>query len=247
MTFRIAQISDTHISEEDMYQGVNSRKRLLEVFDIVKNKGADLVVLSGDLAAKAGGLEIYRWMKEHLDKLGIPYIVMPGNHDRVDEMRKVFSWPVELMDESEIFFKLEFHNLVLFFLDSSSGSISQKQLEWLKEQNSTSAQTVLLFIHHPPTLLFSEYSRIEQKYGLANRVEFFEVATNISHLKAIFCGHYHIAKEIEIEGKAIYVCPSSMLQADVKENEIGTLPELYGFRWIVVQDQNRIESEVIWI
>ena len=245
MVFRIAQVSDTHIAETPMYEGVNSRQRFLEVLTALRTQAPDLVVLSGDLAAQNGGVAIYRWMKEQLDALNLPYVVMPGNHDCVSEMRTVFEWPATIPAEGELFFNVEYEFANLCFLDSSSCCVSDRQLRWLQKQNATATKPIRLFVHHPPTHL--GYYAADHRYSLENVAAFFQAVQKMAAIRTILCGHYHIGEEFEIGGKQILVCPSTMLQADLTREPAVKIPERYGFRWLELDEQGHLATQVAWL
>ncbi len=74
---RILHISDTHIGEKDHYNKESLKIALKELED----KDLDMLIHSGDLT-QDGGLKHYEKAKEIFDKISIPHIIIPGNHDK---------------------------------------------------------------------------------------------------------------------------------------------------------------------
>jgi 3',5'-cyclic AMP phosphodiesterase CpdA len=78
MTFRVAQISDTHLSER--HPGFTANfDALVEHLRAAK---PDLVVHTGDVSAhgELAGDDL-RFAKRKLDAMGMDYLAIPGNHD----------------------------------------------------------------------------------------------------------------------------------------------------------------------
>lgn len=241
----ICQLSDTHISEDGYFDNIPVKKRFLESMEKVKKIAPDLLVISGDLAAIEGGMAIYKWLKQELEQASIPYLVIPGNHDSVWEMRQIFQWPGALAFSDEIAFELEIKGHKLYFLDSSSYRVSSKQIKWLTQRACLDSRSSTLIMHHPPTML--GFPSFEPRYALKDHQNLFHSLLSISNLKTILCGHYHCDATFNIQNKRIIVCPSTMVQIDPHAKEIKKIPEVYGFRIITIDENEKLHSSVCWI
>ena len=81
--FKIVQFTDTHL-------GYNNRagfdKSVKEITSIVKTENPDLVIFTGDIVTgapmKAGLDNLFA----PLDEMGVPFMLLLGNHDREDEL-----------------------------------------------------------------------------------------------------------------------------------------------------------------
>ena len=62
--------------------------RLLARLDAISP--VDAVLVSGDLSDD-GTAESYDFVREQLDRLGLPLLVLPGNHDARDALRAAFA------------------------------------------------------------------------------------------------------------------------------------------------------------
>jgi Icc protein len=132
---KIAQITDLHIGPEDiLYNGIDVRVNFLKCLKVALQKNPDYIVLSGDLAIDFGEIEAYYWVKEQMDQCGVPYLVMSGNHDSVERMKKVFHLEDKLY-QNMLCYRFDFLNKYpAFFLDSEPDLIAEEQLVWLLEE-----------------------------------------------------------------------------------------------------------------
>jgi len=81
MTFRIAQISDTHLSDGKPYFVDN----FVRIGDAIRRSKPDLVLNSGDISLDGAGEESDLAAARRLhDGLGVPMRFLPGNHDLGD-------------------------------------------------------------------------------------------------------------------------------------------------------------------
>jgi len=211
----IAQVSDTHINrlaEPNKNTGANPRDQFLEVIRILAARPLDLLVLSGDLAALAGEIEAYIWLKQALNTFPYPYIVMPGNHDDTATMVSTFALPASDYQQGMLYFQRTVKGRRLLFLDTSSYQLPTVQLDWLRQQLVHDNEPVLLFIHHPPLLCGCRF--MDSYYSLRNIDEVWPVLRELAPIQHIFCGHYHAAKTVMRDGKCVHVTPSTMMQID---------------------------------
>ncbi len=207
---KITHITDTHIGEIDALRGkIDSRKNFLNVLQQVKREDPDIIVLGGDLAGDRGEIASYRWIKQEMDSLNIPYQVMAGNHDITENMYSIFKLK-EGPVVGSLYDKKKIKGRTLIFLDSSSHKVDQFQLKQLEMDAKKSGEEIMLFIHHPPLECGCLF--MDMHYPLLNRDEVFPVLQSISNLNYIICGHYHTEKTVFRNGKTFLITPSTMLQ-----------------------------------
>ena len=211
----IAQISDTHIeatAELSSYTQLDVRKQLQTVLQELAKKRLDLLVISGDLAANAGEIEAYFWIKEALKIMPCPYIIMAGNHDDVKNLALVFDLPPSDTIGNELCFSRVIKGKRLFFLDSSSYKIPISQLNWLQNHVQNPVEPALLFIHHPPLLCDCQF--MDTHYPLKNIDKVWPQLVHLQAIEHIFCGHYHTDLTVTQAGKQVHLTPSTMMQID---------------------------------
>jgi len=89
----IAQITDLHIrpSGKKAYGVVDTEAMLRAAVDsiLAQPKKPDVVIASGDLT-DCGLVEEYELLRDCLKPLPMPVYLIPGNHDRRENMRLVF-------------------------------------------------------------------------------------------------------------------------------------------------------------
>lgn len=227
---RIIHITDIHITENrELLRDIDVRKNFKAVIHEIHQLPADLVIFGGDLAANCGELESYKWIKQALKQLAFPFFITAGNHDVIDHMDSIFQLG-NRVKEGELFYREEINNHTLFFLDSSSAKISDKQLNWLQEEMKTVNGEALLFVHHPPCLCGCTF--MDRKYPLKNRDRVFARLKKIKRIKSIFCGHYHTEKTIIKADKNIFITPSTMVQLHTDRVEYKVNSYQAGWRMI---------------
>lgn len=238
-TLIIAQISDIHVGEKnEIVRGVHVRKQFLDVLQVLRKKELDVLIVSGDLAATHGEIEIYQWVKQKLDELPYPYIIMTGNHDDVSLMSQVFDFQENDIHNNMLYFHRILKGRHFYFLDSQPHWVASEQLEWLQNQLMDSKEEVFLFLHHPPLLCECEF--MDRKHALRNRDKVWQVLSDLTAIKHIFCGHYHTEKLIEKDGKFVHLTPSTMLQIDTKSFRFNIESTIAGWRMIEWQGNHLI-------
>lgn len=204
---RIIQLSDIHIDTADKpYYDIDVKEKFLSVLKQINTyPNIDLLIISGDLAAYEGEIESYHWIKQQLAHLNMPYILMAGNHDVMKNLQQVFD--IKNVKNEMLYFRTEIKGLALLFLDTASYTLPQIQLDWLKQQPQVPS---LLFMHHPPVNAHCTY--MDNHYPLQNRQQVWSQLAQLTHIKHIFCGHYHTARTIYTEQQAVHITPSTMVQ-----------------------------------
>ena len=209
---KIGQISDIHLGEdENLVQGIDVRANFLKALNSKYMADIDLLVLSGDLANEDGEPGAYRFISEHVKDLKVPVLVIPGNHDRLENMARFFDLE-DKIHNGKCYFKYEIDGRTFFFLDSACGTISVDQLDWLKSEAAKVNGEVFLFVHHPPCLCGHRF--MDSKYSLKNKEEVQAVLAGIPNLTHIFCGHYHSHFELDMGRQKVHVAPSTQMQID---------------------------------
>ena len=80
----VAQLSDIHLDGSD-----ERLRRFDSVLEWLDELHPDAIIVSGDLV-EASHAQGYRIVRERLEKIGVPFYVVPGNVDEHDEMFEVF-------------------------------------------------------------------------------------------------------------------------------------------------------------
>lgn len=222
-SIRLAQLSDVHITAEPGERhGIDSRANFLRALRQLQAEEADLdlLVLSGDLAALDGESGAYAWLAEQLAACGLPYVVMTGNHDRLERMQRIFAIPETDLQAGYLCYERHIKGLPLLFLDTADYYLASAQLDWLRAKVMADTKQKLLFIHHPPLLCDCLF--MDSKHSLRNIAEAWPAIAALPFVQHIFCGHYHTERTLYRDGKNLYLTPSTQMQ-------IGTKSEKFSF------------------
>jgi len=237
----LAHITDLHIGQtnENTY-GVDVRHNFLMILGELKSLDPDYIIITGDLCYEHGDLEIYTWIKSKMDKLEIPYLVIPGNHDDCAMMREVFEIDYT-QEETEIFFAKRLGKHRALFLDSSKASMSDIQLKWLKRQLYQSAdEHLLIFTHYPP--LKADVGFMDLKHSYKDPTELLEILSEYPSNIYLFCGHYHTDRKISLSKIHVQISPAIICQIDPYSKDFKIENYRAGYRMITVKKESLITS-----
>lgn len=198
---RIFQFSDCHIVEENSlaYDVVDTSAYLDRAVSyansLMEDVGpVDAVVVTGDLTDH-GRVAQYERLRGMLDRLVVPYYLLPGNHDRRDNMRQVFPDHGYLEGGSdEINYSLSIDDLTLLCIDSSvpgasHGELTETTTDWLASQISDLGnRPVMVAFHHPP---FDSGVGHMDRQRLRDPSRLFEILGGHQGPHQMICGHVH--------------------------------------------------------
>ncbi|MGF1489903.1 MAG: phosphodiesterase [Prochloraceae cyanobacterium] len=212
----IVQITDLHIydrAEEKNYP-IDTAANLSKCIDNINNlvPRPDLVLATGDLV-QSGSKTQYDRLKEILDRLEIPFFLIPGNHDDRTCLRSVFDDHKYLQTEAEFcHYVIEDYPLRLIAIDSIEpgrvgGKICQKRYNWLLDRLAEAPhRPTLLFLHHPP---FTTGLPLFDEYGFKQVEQLQEIITQNPQIVKVISGHLHRTLETKIGNSSVSVCPAT--------------------------------------
>lgn len=214
---RIAQISDTHLSETHAYFVDNFRVLAGEL----ETEKPDLVVHSGDVSFNGPVAEPdLEFAHREMQRLKTPWRIIPGNHD-VGEAPRHARLDQPLTDERLAAWKRRFGDAWwtddvgawrLIGLDASLfGSDRAEEVQQQAFLEATLAtrggRPVLLFMHMPPFVDDPEDSRpTTSAIPFESRLTFLETCRS-GGVRAIACGHLHVYRRMVWEGIEIVWAP----------------------------------------
>ncbi|WP_170110597.1 metallophosphoesterase [Flavilitoribacter nigricans] len=214
---RIVQITDLHVGLADEATfDVDVRANFLGICQKTRALAPDYIVVSGDLCFEQADPEIYRWIKQHLDSLEITYDLLSGNHDNPRTLAKSFDCE-HLLQDGELYYQRQLEGFPYLFLDTTTGMVSKKQLDWLDDALKHQGGPVIIFMHHPP--LLAGVPHMDRNYALKNREEVLDILLAHNQRIDIFCGHYHVDKTISIDNLNVHITPSCFFQIDQHSEE----------------------------
>lgn len=208
---RIAFITDIHIgAENEKPQGVDVRQNFLNALAFLTELKPNCLIIGGDLCSNGGDRAVYEWVKVQLDKLPLPYYIVPGNHDNSALIAEVFKLTHDL-NQGELYYALPLEGRPVLFLDSAKGEFSDEQWTWLRDYMKALRDTnVLIVMHHPP--IPADVAFMDSHYPFRQSDEFLELAEESTCHITVVCGHYHVEKFIQRSNLLVLLTPSTFYQ-----------------------------------
>ena len=204
MQKRIAHITDTHLGDKTaLDRNIDPRKNLIYILESLSAEAIDELVFTGDI----GEEENYDWFFKTLRLYKPEFKIVLGNHDNFEEAVKHYTVH-KTEGRAELYYHFEDEFYKYIFMDSSSGSISPSQLQWLSEALRTSKK-IIVFIHHP---ILGIATGVDTEYPLHNRDEVAHVLQQSKHELTVFCGHYHMPDKRSHGKIKQYVTPAVSFQ-----------------------------------
>lgn len=214
--FLLVQISDPHLGEPPI-SGTKPKKALREVIAAVAAlpNPVDAIVVTGDLAEHATPKE-YALATELIGALGVPFFVLPGNHDERATMRTAFDLPGE--PDAPLDYAVDLGPLRLVVLDSTipgedRGGWEPGQLEWLDaELSAAPAQSTILAMHQTPlATAIADWDSVNMP--VPERRALAAVIERHPQVRAIVGGHLHRIAASSLAGRPVVGAPSTFVQA----------------------------------
>jgi len=220
----IAQISDFHLKPEgtlayDVADTATLLKRAVEHINRL-NPMPDLILVTGDLVDE-GASESYIYLSRILSGLRPPFVIVPGNHDHKESLRKAFpehdylNHCIEERGENYNCFTLENFPLRLIGLDTVTpgehgGGFGPKRRAWLTRSLAARSEIpTLIFMHHPP---FASGIGHMDKEVFRGWKEFQSLISKHPQVERILCGHIHRPIFRRFGGTIASTCPAIGMQ-----------------------------------
>jgi 3',5'-cyclic AMP phosphodiesterase CpdA len=238
----LAQISDPHVTEPGRYGScrIDATARLARAFARAVSiaPGIEGIVITGDLVERGTEVE-YRCLSRLLRTVRVPCWLLPGNHDRRDNLLAAFPTLSCAADADGIQYVVELGSLRLVMLDSllpgkPGGLLGKDRLDWLERTLAASATPTVLFVHHPPPITGLVHF---DRSALGDADDLAAVIRRHGNVVRVACGHLHQSLYVEWAGVPLSVCPSTAhrfeldLRADGRMSAVDGEPALQVHRW----------------
>ncbi|MGX8011742.1 phosphodiesterase [Mesorhizobium sp. ORM8.1] len=192
---KIIQVTDVHLGRRGQIRyGADLHDRLDRCIDHINARHADatLCIFTGDLT-DAGDTQAYADLKAALNRLSVPYRLLPGNHDRRANL--IAAFPDNGSDDKGFVQSVvDTQEGRLVFLDSLAegrvtGELCDDRLAWLDARLGEAAgKAAYIFLHHPPVELGLS---LLDPLGLEQPQRLLDVLTRHGNVAYIFFGHVH--------------------------------------------------------
>lgn len=207
-TIEFIQIADLHLVQTD--SSIKNFEHLINSVNSMDN--LDFVVFTGDNLDKPDVqvLDIFLKMCKNLK---VPYYIQIGNHDCLKANGLTKSIYIQKVKENSVQnfksfnFVVKRGNTVFLFLDGTKellptrrGYFNDETLAWLDKQLTKYMTKNVIIFQHYPLIDESEGS----SHNLYMSQKYWEVLAKHKNVKAVFSGHYHVARE-EIVNNILHV------------------------------------------
>jgi Icc protein len=249
-SLRLVQFSDTHLTADPAgrLRGAATLPRLQACIEHARRHywPADVVALTGDLVHdEAAG---YRTLETLFDRLGVPVLLVPGNHDVPAEMRRRLNHPPFQIGGS---LRMGCWTIVLldtWFAESVAGEgrLGAAQLHALQgtlEQNAD--DPVLILLHHPPVRM--EAAAMDA-LRLRDGDDLMTLAGRHPQVRGIAWGHAHQSLDVFHAGQVRLMCtPATCMQFKPRCDGFVVDDRPPGYRVIDLHPDSHIATEVAWL
>jgi 3',5'-cyclic AMP phosphodiesterase CpdA len=192
--FQVAAMNDLHVVDARSTAIVNHA-----IEQINRTEQIRFTVVLGDLTGN-GKLSELNLAKKSLDRLKMPYLALPGNHDVEPRASNVYGNMERVF--GKIQWRREEDDWVFIGLnscenDSSDVTIPPERTEWLQKQlrHVKPKQPIALFAHHP----FNPHTK---QYRIKNADEVLGLFSG-HNLKLVASGHWH-GNQVEEENGILF-------------------------------------------
>jgi 3',5'-cyclic AMP phosphodiesterase CpdA len=212
----IAQLSDLHIRlpGQKAYRVVATGAFLPPAIAAInaRHPAPDVAVISGDLTDFGRPAE-YVHLRQMLDTLRMPYLLLPGNHDDRAALADVFADHPELRGvDGYVQYVVDGHPVRIVVLDTvvpgkSHGALCERRLSWLAGRLAEQPERpTVLVMHHPP---FNTGIGHMDAIGLLQGAdELARIVERHGNIERILCGHLHRSIHRRFAGTIASTCPS---------------------------------------
>lgn len=190
-----------------------------------------VVLATGDLVERGSPHE-YRRLRTILNRLEIPYFLVPGNHDDREALRKAFRDHRYLRTfASHASYSFDAWPMRVVALDSTDpfhagGYLDDERLAWLEaELASHPRRPTILALHHPP---FRTGVPGMDAHGFVNADGLGEIVRRNPQVARVVSGHVHTVLMRAWNGTLACTAPSTSPQFVIGRSRLGIGVEAAG-------------------
>ena len=218
---KVLQLSDLHLRGDGLLSfRVADTPAMFEecIRHILSLKSQpDMIVITGDLA-DSGAVSAYELLKKQLDRLPMPVYVLPGNHDKRDNIMNIMPeyCPADPAVAPYLCYTVEGGPMRIVVADgthpgSHSGHLDEPVAVWLEKTLAAQpGMPTLLFTHHPPFL--TGFGLMDEPFENKER---FEALLRPYPNVRLCCGHIHRGITTQWSSCVAVTAPAVAMQIEV--------------------------------
>lgn len=231
---KYAYITDLHLDESFTTEnGVDARRNWLKILDDVKSRDISKIIFGGDIGEASSN----SWFFKSLEEFDLNLTL--GNHDSFENSIKYYN-PGINEQQKGMYYSFNEGAYKFIFLDTSTGELSQTQLEWLTKELETSHELVV-FLHHP---VLDIGTTPQREFPWKSDRILQELLLKLNKKVFIFCGHLHLNDETTLGKVTQIVTPSASIQIkrDTEHTEIGSTAYFYR---VITCEEEKLGHELV--
>lgn len=195
----IAHISDFHVFSDQPETPLVRRDAERVARAVVQDLAAfrpdlDAIAFTGDLT-DGGSPRDYELLREILSPLGMPILMVPGNHDKRGSFREAFRDRLPLPPTGFLNYEMMLHGVRFLALDTLvegriDGALGAESLAFLEDRlRHAIVEPTFLLLHHPP--FPSGIRALDRATLVGGRSEVERIVRGYAGQIFILAGHIH--------------------------------------------------------
>jgi Icc protein len=249
---RLVQFTDTHLLVDPFasLRGAMTLPRLQACLAHARRHyfPADAVVVTGDVVHDEP--EAYGNVELVFGELGVPVLLIPGNHDAPDELRRRLGQRPPFQVGGEFVTSNGWQVVLLesWFAESADGEgrLGARQLDELDRALRTDAAPhAFVFLHHPPIAMDSAAL---DELGLLDGPALCDTVSRHARVRAVCWGHAHQALDVYTRNGVRLMCtPATSMQFKPRSPGFAADDRPPGYRVVDLKPDGAIATEVVWL
>jgi 3',5'-cyclic-AMP phosphodiesterase len=214
----IAQVSDSHVEApgklaHGFFDAHAAFANALDKVAAVEPRPAFLIH-TGDVTHH-GDAAIHNGVRARLEATGIPYAVIPGNHDENEVLRAAFADKPWMPKEGFLHFVIELPPVRLICLDTTipgkvEGTMCPERMAWLEARLAEAPAAPTIIAMHHPVFRIGRASSDARPFG--NAAAFTELVGRYPNVALVTAGHVHCTLQARIGQAVALAVPSTAYQ-----------------------------------
>jgi 3',5'-cyclic-AMP phosphodiesterase len=247
---RLVQFTDTHLLQDPAgtMRGARTLPRLQACLDHARRHyfPADGVLLTGDIVHDEPAA--YGYVDLLFGTLGVPVLLIPGNHDLPDEMRRRFNHaPFQVGGDWQTKNGWQLLLLESWFAESTNGEgqLGPPQLQQVEQALAAGTSPhALVVLHHPPVPMDSPSL---DELGLLDGPLLSAAVERHPRVRGVCWGHAHQALDLYRPGDVRFMCTPATSMQFKPRHDFAVDDRPPGYRVIDLRGDGSIASEVVWL